>query len=331
MRSTVLVTGGAGYIGSHVVLAVIDKGRPAVVIDDLSTGHRGLVPPGVPLIEGDIGDSRVIGDTIRGHEVGAVIHMAGSIVVPESVADPLKYYANNTCKSRGLIEACVAEGVDQFIFSSTAAVYGDPASLPITEDTPTLPVNPYGSSKLMTEWMLRDCAAAHPFRYIALRYFNVAGADPRGRSGQATPKATHLIKVACEVAAGQRDHVDIFGEDYDTPDGTCIRDYIHVTDLAEAHISALDHLDSGSESLTLNCGYGRGYSVREVLDAVQREAGAKLDIRPAGRREGDPAALVADPSRLRERLDWSPRHDDLDVIVRTALAWERGLPGGLQR
>ena len=321
----VLITGGAGYIGSHTVLACLAQGHGVVVLDNLSTGHRSLVPGEVPLIEGDAGDRAHLERIFDEHDIGAVIHFAGDIVVPESVVAPLKYYENNTCKTRNLVQSCIERGVGQFIFSSTAAVYGDPAVVPVSETSPTLPINPYGCSKLMSEWILRDTAAAHDFRYIALRYFNVAGADPAGRSGQATPNATHLIKIASEAAAGKRDHIDVFGADYDTPDGTCVRDYIHVSDLAAAHVSALDHLDQSGESLTLNCGYGRGYSVREVLDAVQREAGPSLDIRPAPRRPGDAAKLVSDPTRLLDRLDWRPQHDDLDFIVRTALKWERAL------
>ena len=320
---TVLITGGAGYIGSHTVLACRARDYRVVVLDDLSTGHRSLVPRDVPLIEGDSGGRGHLEQVFGDHDVGAVIHFAGDIVVPESVAAPLKYYRNNTCKTRNLIQACVDHGIGQFIFSSTAAVYGDPAVVPVSESSPTLPINPYGCSKLMSEWILRDTAAAHDFRYVALRYFNVAGADPEGRSGQATPNATHLIKVACQAATGKRSHIDLFGEDYETPDGTCIRDFVHVSDLAEAHVTALSHLGQGGESLTLNCGYGRGYSVREVLDAVEREAGLTLDVRPAPRRPGDAANLISDPARLIDRLDWHPKYDDLDFIVRTALNWEQ--------
>ncbi|MCP5372499.1 MAG: UDP-glucose 4-epimerase GalE [Hyphomicrobiales bacterium] len=318
-----MVTGGAGYIGSHAVLALREAGFGVVVLDNLSTGRRALVPDGVPLVEDDVGRPGAAEAVLRDHGVSAVLHFAGSIVVPESVADPLKYYGNNTCASRTLIEACVAAGVNRFIFSSTAAVYGDAETLPVVEDTPQLPINPYGTSKLMTEWMLRDTAAASDLRYCALRYFNVAGADPQGRTGQATPDATHLIKVACEVATGKRDHMMIFGDDYDTPDGTCVRDYIHVTDLADAHVAALRYLEGGGDSVIANCGYGHGFSVRQVLDAVGRQAGAPLDARMAPRRAGDAPALMSDSTRARQVFGWTPRHDDLDLICKTALAWER--------
>ena len=324
-EGAVLITGGAGYVGSHAVLAFREADYAVVVLDDLSTGGRDAVPSDVDFVEGDAGDREHVGDLMRAHRIMAVVHFAGSIVVPESIVDPLTYYRNNTCVSRNLIQACVEVGVGRFIFSSTAAVYGAPDKLPISEDAPTSPINPYGASKLVTEWILRDTAAAHDFVYAALRYFNVAGADPSGRSGQSTPNATHLIKIASQAAVGRRDHVEIFGEDYETPDGTCIRDYIHVTDLAEAHVEALRHLDAGAGNLTLNCGYGHGYSVREVLQAVEREAGVRLDLRPAPRRPGDPPSLVADVALIRERLGWRPRHDDLGFIVRTAIEWERRL------
>lgn len=321
---TVLVTGGAGYIGSHAVLALRAAGRAVVVLDDLSTGDRGLVPADVPLIVGDVADAARTGTLLRDHQVGTVMHFAGSIIVPESVADPLKYYRNNTAASRNLIEACVTAGVGRFIFSSTAAVYGNPPTRMVTEQTPTAPVSPYGWSKLMTEQMLADVAAAHPsFRSIALRYFNVAGADPHGRAGQVTPNATHLIKLACETALGRRTALNIFGTDYPTPDGTCVRDYIHVSDLADAHVCALEHLERGGDSLVLNCGYGRGYSVRQVADAVDRVLGQPLPKMEAPRRAGDPVELVADSARLRDLLGWHPRLDDLDLIVRHALEWER--------
>lgn len=320
---TVLVTGGAGYIGSHTVLALRDRGEVVVVLDDLSTGQARLVPADVPLVEGDVGDAALVDRLLRDHGVDAVIHFAGSIIVPESVADPLKYYRNNTAASRVLIEACVKAGVGQFIFSSTAAVYGIPAEVPVSEDAPLAPISPYGTSKLMTEWMLRDTAAAHDLRYVALRYFNVAGADPQGRSGQSTPEATHLIKVAVQAVTGKRDHVAVYGEDYDTPDGTGVRDYIHVSDLARAHLCALDHLREGGEGGVFNCGYGRGASVREVLAAVERVSGQQLDIRTAPRRAGDPPMLVADPARLRARFGWAPELDALDTIVAHALEWER--------
>ena len=326
-RPAVVVTGGAGYIGSHTVLAFREAAYPVVVVDDLSTGRRDSLPEDVLFIEGDAGDAELIGRVIREHGVGAVVHFAGSIVIPESVADPLKYYRNNTAASRNLIEACVANHVKFFIFSSTAAVYGHPETVPVSEDAPTTPINPYGTSKLMTEWMLRDTAQAHDFTYVSLRYFNVAGADPGGRTGQSTPNATHLIKIASQAADGRRQGIRVFGEDYDTPDGTCIRDYIHVSDLAAAHVDALRHLTQAHENLVLNCGYGHGYSVREVLAAVEREAGIQLDIQSAPRRPGDAVTLVADASRLRNDFAWQPRFDDLGMIVRTAVDWERKLAG----
>lgn len=325
MTATILVTGGAGYIGSHAVLALQDAGLGPVVLDDLSTGRRWLVPDGVPFIEGDVGDQALVADVIDRHRIDAVMHFAGSIVVPESVADPLKYYRNNTANSRNLIEACVTAGVDKFIFSSTAAIYGTPETFPVDENTPAAPINPYGASKLMTEWMLRDVGAASGLQSIILRYFNVAGADPDGRSGLSSPNATHLLKVACEAAAGKRDFIDIFGDDYDTPDGTGVRDYIHVSDLADAHIAAYRYLANGGEGTTLNCGYGRGFSVREVLAAVQSQVDFTLDIRTVPRRPGDAATIVSDAGRIGEVLDWQPRYDDLDFIIKTALAWERAL------
>jgi len=337
----VLVTGGAGYIGSHVVLALAEAGRRAVVLDDLSSGRRAAVPKDVPFVEGDAGNGLLVTDVIARYGIGTVMHFAGSIVVPESVRLPLDYYRNNTLNSHALITACVRAGVGRFIFSSTAAVYGMPDRLPIGEDTPTVPINPYGASKLMTEWMLRDAAAAHGLRYVALRYFNVAGADPQGRSGQVSKIATHLIKIAAQAVTGQRPDIQMFGGDYPTPDGTCVRDYIHVSDLASAHVAALHHLEAGGDSQALNCGYGRGYSVREVLTMVEQVTGQPLPVRMAGRRDGDPPALVADVGRIRRTLDWAPRHDDLETIVRTALDWERrltaspnlalGLTGGQQR
>ena len=323
-EEAVLITGGAGYIGSHTVLACREIPRPVVVLDNLSKGSRHLVPADVPFYEGDAGDQKLLAEICGNHRIGAVIHFAGDIVVPESVAAPLSYYLSNTCKTRSLLQACVDHGIEQFVFSSTAAVYGQPEAIPVQESAPTRPANPYGTSKLMVEWMLRDVARAHDLRYVVLRYFNVAGADPLGRTGQATPDATHLIKVACEAATGKRPEIRIFGTDYDTPDGTCIRDFIHVSDLARAHVNALDYLRDYRESQTLNCGYGRGYSVREVLDGVGRITGRPLPIRVAPRRAGDVAALVADASRLRSIFDWVPEHDDLDVILRTALSWELG-------
>lgn len=323
-RPDVLVTGGAGYIGSHVVLALREAGWPVVVVDDLSTGRRELVPDGVPLIEGDIADRALIDAALVRHNPVAVMHFAGSIVVPESVSDPLRYYANNTAASLSLIAACVAAEVDHFIFSSTAAVYGEPERSPVAEGDRTAPINPYGTSKLCTEWILRDTAAATPLKYVALRYFNVAGADPDGRSGQAMEKATHLIKVACQAALGLRDGMEVFGDDYPTADGTCVRDYIHVSDLADAHVKALDYLVAGGDSVVLNCGYGHGFSVREVLETVRAVEG-ELEWRIAPRRAGDPPALISANSRIREVLGWQPRLDDLRLIVETAMDWERRL------
>jgi len=322
---TVLVTGGAGYIGSHTVLALSDRGEDVVVLDNLSTGFRSVIPEGVELVVGDIGDRALLDSVMDRYEVDAVIHFAGSIVVPDSVTDPLGYYLNNTVKTRELLAAAVAHAVPRFIFSSTAAVYGTPETVPVTEDAVLAPISPYGSSKLMTEWMLRDTAAAHPLNYVALRYFNVAGADPQGRAGQSTARATHLIKVAVEAATGARDHVSIFGTDYDTPDGTGVRDYIHVSDLAAAHLAALDHLRAGEPGGVFNCGYGHGASVRQVLDTVQRVSGQCIDVREEARRAGDPASLVSDPSLLRQTLDWTPQLDDLAVIVEHALRWEQRL------
>jgi UDP-glucose 4-epimerase len=322
----VLVTGGAGYIGSHAVLALEDAGWPVVVFDNLVTGFRWAVDERARFVEGDIGDAQLLARTIEGFGIGAIMHFAGSVVVPESVSNPLKYYGNNTANSRTLIDAAVAGGVKHFIFSSTAATYGIPEASPVREDTPTIPINPYGMSKLMTEIMLKDTAAAHPINYCALRYFNVAGADPEGRAGQATEGATHLIKVATEAALGKRSHVSVFGTDFATPDGTGVRDYIHVTDLAAAHVLALDALIAEPErSLTLNCGYGRGFSVLEVLDAVEKVSGLPIERRLEGRRAGDPDALIAGNEAILEAFGWQPRYGQLDTIVAHALAWERGL------
>jgi len=322
----VLVTGGAGYIGSHMVLALLDAGHEEVVVlDDLSTGFDWAVPEGVKLVVGDVADQALVTQTILQHRIDALAHFAAKIVVPDSVADPLGYYLANTVKTRSLIEAAVRAGVKHVIFSSTAAVYGEPDVTPVPEDLPLNPINPYGRSKLMSEWMIADAAAAHGFSYVVLRYFNVAGADPEGRSGQSTPNATHLIKVATQAALGQRARLDVFGTDYPTPDGSCLRDYIQVSDLAEAHRLALDHLRSGGESLTLNCGYGRGYSVLEVVEVVKRISGRDFEVRLCPRRAGDPAQIVAAAARIRERLGWQPRHDDLDAIVDQALAWEQRL------
>jgi UDP-glucose 4-epimerase len=322
---TVLVTGGAGYIGSHMVLSLLDAGQRVVVVDNLSTGFRWAVPQEAALVVGDVGDGDLVRTVIRRHDVDAIIHFAGSIVVPDSVADPLGYYHNNTVKSRALIEAAVASHVKHFIFSSTAAVYGNPKENPVSEGADLVPVSPYGWSKLMTEVMLRDTAHAHDFSYTALRYFNVAGADPQGRTGQSTPRATHLIKVACETALGKRSHMEVYGTDYPTPDGTCVRDYIHVSDLVAAHAAALKYLRAGGKSDVFNCGYTRGFSVLEVIEAVNRAAGLKIDARLSPRRPGDPAAIVAASAKVRETLGWMPKHADLDAIVTAALNWERGL------
>ena len=325
-KPCVLVTGGAGYIGSHAVLALRDAGWPVAVIDNLSTGFRFAIPDGVPLYEGDIADAGLIARIIAEQDVGAIMHFAGSIVVPESVSDPLKYYENNTVKSRALIAAAVAGGVKHFIFSSTAAVYGIPDVPAVSEDTPQRPINPYGWSKLMTEQMLADVTAAHPINAGVLRYFNVAGADPAARSGQSTAGATHLIKVAIEAALGKRDHVSVYGTDYPTPDGTGVRDYIHVSDLAAAHVQTLEALMADpARSLTMNCGYGRGFSVTEVLDAVDRVTNRKLDRRLEPRRPGDADSLISNPARIKQTLGWQPAHADLDTIIAHALAWERKL------
>jgi UDP-glucose 4-epimerase len=322
---TVLVTGGAGYIGSHMVLELLDAGERVVVLDDLSTGFRDAVPAQAVFIAGDVADQALVERIIREHAITEIAHFAAKIVVPDSVADPLGYYLANTVKTRALLESAVRAGVAHFIFSSTAAVYGEPATSPIAEETPPDPVSPYGRSKLMSEWMLADAARAHPLRFVALRYFNVAGADPGGRSGQSSPRATHLIKVAAQAALGQRGHLDVFGEDYPTPDGTCVRDYIHVTDLARAHVAALAHLRRGGGNLTLNCGYGRGFSVKEVIEVVKRVSGVDFEVRMAPRRAGDPASLVAGTARVRDILGWTPRLEDLDTIVAHALAWEKAL------
>ena len=321
----VLVTGGAGYIGSHMVHQLLDAGEDVVVLDNLSTGFRRSVPPEASFIEGDVGDDAAVRAIIREHGIEDIIHFAGSIVVPDSVVDPLGYYLNNTVKSRALIAAAVASGVRRFVFSSTAAVYGAPETNPVGEDAPTQPMSPYGSSKLMTETMLADTARAHDFAFVALRYFNVAGADPAGRTGQSTPRATHLIKVAAETALGKRTHLDVFGTDYPTRDGTCIRDYIHVSDLTRAHLDALAHLRGGGTSDIFNCGYAHGFSVREVVDAVRRASAHDFEVREAPRRAGDPPEIVARSDKLRATLGWRPEFDDLDTIVAHALAWEAQL------
>jgi UDP-glucose 4-epimerase len=322
----VLVTGGAGYIGSHAVLALKDAGWPVAVIDDLSNGSRQVVPDDVPFYEGNVADRSLVERIFEEERIEAIMHFAGSIVVPESVEQPLKYYANNTLASHALISAAVAAGVKHILFSSTAATYGAPERVPIDEDDPKVPINPYGASKLMTERMLEDASAAHPFIYGALRYFNVAGADPEGRTGQLGKGSTHLIKVACEAAVGKRDRIAVYGTDYPTADGTCIRDYIHVSDLAAAHVAALEWLVAHpDENLVMNCGYGEGLSVLEVLDAVDRASGTPVKRVIEGRRAGDPPELVAGNARLLETLDWRPAYADIDRIVGDALAWERTL------
>ncbi|WP_022676534.1 UDP-glucose 4-epimerase GalE [Novosphingobium sp. B-7] len=322
----VLVTGGAGYIGSHAVLALKDAGWPVTVIDNLVTGFRFAIPDGVPFYQGDIADQDLLARIIAEQNIGAIMHFAGSIIVPESVSDPLKYYHNNTAKTRSLIEAAVTGGVKHFIFSSTAATYGVPEVSPVTEDSAKQPINPYGMSKLMSEIMLADTARAHPLNFCVLRYFNVAGADPQARTGQSTAGATHLIKVAVEAALGKRESVGVFGTDFATPDGTGVRDYIHVSDLANAHVLALDALIADpARSLTMNCGYGRGFSVLEVLDAVDRVTNRKINRVLQGRRAGDPDSLISDNSRIKATLPWVPRYADLDTIIAHAIAWERKL------
>jgi UDP-glucose 4-epimerase len=322
---TVLVTGGAGYIGSHTVHDLVDAGERVLVLDNLSTGFAQALPHPLLPVVGDVGDQTLAASLIKAHDIDAIIHFAGSTIVPESVRDPLGYYRNNTMNSRALIEAAVKGGVRHFIFSSTAAVYGNPVRVPIAEDDPTAPLSPYGWSKLMTEMMLRDAGTAHDLRHVVLRYFNVAGADPKGRTGLSTAGATHLLKVAVEAALGRRPRIEVYGTDYPTPDGTCIRDFIHVSDLARAHRAALGYLRSGGASTTLNCGYGHGYSVREVLDAVRRGVGHEFPVSFGPRRPGDIVVSVAAADRIHDVLGWSPALDDLDTIVRHALAWERHL------
>ncbi|MGP0095310.1 MAG: UDP-glucose 4-epimerase GalE [Xanthobacteraceae bacterium] len=322
---TVLVTGGAGYIGSHMVHALVDSGEPVIVLDNLSTGVRAALPASAPLFVGDCGDQNLVGALIGAHGVTAIIHFAGSVVVPDSVRDPLGYYRNNTVNTRSLIEAAVQGGVRQFLFSSTAAVYGNPDSVPVAEDAPTRPVSPYGTSKLMSEIMLRDVGAAHDLRYVILRYFNVAGADPQLRTGLSSRNATHLLKVSVETALGLRPKIDVYGTHYPTPDGTCIRDYIHVSDLARVHSAALNYLREGRPSGTFNCGYGHGYSVLEVIEAVKRTCGRSFPVSFAAPRPGDPVTVIADVSRIRAVLDWKPQFDDIDTIAAHALAFEARL------
>lgn len=323
---TVLVTGGAGYIGGHMVLGLLDRGENVIVLDDLSTGFAWAVPKGAELVVGNIGDTTLVDRILTTNDIDAIAHFAAKIVVPESIADPLGYYLNNTAGARSLIECAVRGKVRHFIFSSTAAVYGEPDVNPIHECTPLAPINPYGRSKLMVEWMLQDAAAAHDLRFAILRYFNVAGADPRGRHGQSGQNATHLVKVAVQVALGHRAALEVFGTDYPTRDGTCIRDYIQVTDLVAAHLLALDHLRKGGESLTCNCGYGRGLSVFEVVEAVKKVSGVDFTVRLSPRRAGDPTALVAGAERIEKVLGWQPEHVSVEEIVHQAMEWERRLP-----
>ena len=322
---TVLVTGGAGYIGTHMVQALVEAGEGVVVIDNLSTGFSAFLPQGIPLFIGDAGDENLVEGVIAAHEVKSIIHFAGSVVVPDSMRDPLAYYRNNTMMTRSLLNTAVKSGVNSFIFSSTAAVYGNPDQVPVPESAPTRPLSPYGSSKLMAEIMLHDTASAHGMNYVALRYFNVAGADPQARMGLATVGATHLLKIAVEAATGQRAKVNVFGTDYPTPDGSCIRDFIHVSDLTQAHRAALSYLRGGGASMTLNCGYGRGYSVLETIEAVRKVSGRDFAVQYGPRRPGDIMTMIADTSRIRSTLDWTPQYDDLETIARHALAWEEKL------
>jgi UDP-glucose 4-epimerase len=322
---TVLVTGGAGYIGSHTVLALAEAGEEVVVIDDLSTGFSAYLPEGVPLFIGDAGDENLLEGVIAQHDIESIIHFAGSVVVPDSMRDPLGYYRNNFTTARNLLNVAVKRGIGRFIFSSTAAVYGNPDQVPVPEHAPTRPLSPYGSSKLMTEIMLHDVASAYGMQYVTLRYFNVAGADPRARIGLATVGATHLLKIAVEAATGQRAKIDVFGTDCPTEDGSCIRDFIHVADLSQAHRAALSYLRRGGDSTTLNCGYGRGYSVLETIDAVRRVSGRSFAVQYAPRRPGDIMTMVADTSRIRATLDWQPQYEDLETIAAHALAWEEKL------
>lgn len=327
VATPVLVTGGAGYIGSHVVLALIEAGYRAVVMDDLSTGEKRVVPPDIPLEIGDVGDRDRVSAVLQRYGCDSVMHFAGSIIVSESMREPLKYYANNTVASRNLIECCVANGVSDFVFSSSAAVYGAPETLPIAESSRLDPISPYGASKLMTERMLNDVAAVSDLRVALLRYFNVAGADPKGRAGQVGPNSTHLIKIAAELIAGHREKIEIFGVDYDTPDGTCVRDFTHVSDLATAHVLALQYLRKERRNVTLNCGYGHGFSVREILAAVSRVSRQTLNVDEAPRRVGDAPQLISETSKIREVLNWRPRYDDIDIIIQSSIDWERAKAG----
>lgn len=322
---SVLVTGGAGYIGGHMVLALLDAGETVVVLDNLSTGFRWAVPPQAAFVKGDFGDEELVAKVLADHQVNAVAHFAAKIVVPESVSDPLGYYLNNTAKARNLIAGTVKARIKHFIFSSTAAVYGEPHQSPITEDVTLAPINPYGRSKLMVEWMLQDTVKAHDLSAVVLRYFNVAGADPQGRLGQSSPHATHLIKIAVQAALGHRNGMDVFGNDYPTPDGSCVRDYIQITDLITAHMQALAYLRAGGNSLTCNCGYGRGLSVLEIIEVVKAVSGSDFPVRIAARRAGDPAALIAGADRVRSRLQWQPKYEDVHAIVTQAMDWESKL------
>ncbi len=324
----ILVTGGAGYIGSHTVKQLVDAGHRVVVLDNFYSGHRWAVDPAATLVEGDIADKHCVDQLLKTHKIDSVVHFAGYIVVPESVEDPLKYYENNVVGSLRLIEVCEKNNVSRFVFSSSAAVYGLPDSQKVSEDTQLKPINPYGNSKLITEMTLNDIAFAYqhkntPFKFVALRYFNAAGAQIAGNLGQATPEATHLIKVACEAATGKRDQIKLFGTDYDTPDGSCVRDYIHIEDLASAHLKALDYLADGGESIRLNCGYGKGYSVKEVVEMVKKVSGVNFTAIETDRRPGDPPSLIADNTQIKSLLGWEPEHDDLELICRTAFKWEQ--------
>jgi UDP-glucose 4-epimerase len=330
-KRQILVTGGAGYIGSHMVLSLKDAGEAPIVLDNLSTGSRGSVPDGVSFYRGDCADQMLVESIIKEHNVDTIIHFAASIVVSESVVEPLRYYENNTVKSRALIETAIRCGISNFIFSSTAAVYGNPVATPITEDSLTAPINPYGRSKLMIEWILSDAAAASSLKYCALRYFNVAGADPAGRSGQSSKEATHLIKVAVQAALGVRPGLDVFGTDYATADGSCVRDYVHVSDLAQAHLDALRYLREGGENTVSNIGYGRGYSVLKVIEAVKQVSGVDFPVRLRERRAGDPAILVASNTQAQRLLRWTPRYDDLPLIIGDALRWEKMLRNDMRR